>query len=160
MLLTTIFVTALFALDTAPERQLDFWIGEWKLDGKSYDAQGKATKTSSTNSIKSAFDGHVIQENFSQDGYKGMSVSVFDPRSKLWKQTWVDNQGSYIALEGKFENNAMTLFTKAGPKKPGAYNRMLFNNIKADSFDWHWDATSDDGKTWKPVWEIHYTRAK
>jgi len=36
--------------------------------------------------------------------------------------------------------------------------RMIFYNIKKDSFDWSWEASTDGGATWKSNWLIHYKR--
>jgi hypothetical protein len=36
--------------------------------------------------------------------------------------------------------------------------RMVFTNIKPDSFDWRWEASTDGGKTWQVNWPIHYKR--
>jgi hypothetical protein len=143
----------------AEVKQFDFWVGSWKCSGESYDAAGKASHTEGKNTITRSFDGFVIQEDFHMLGFHGMSVSVFDPNAKLWRQTWVDNGGSYIALTGKFEDGKMTLQTLPRPKAPNSANRMIFSNIKKDSFDWDWEATTDGGKSWKLQWRLHYTRA-
>ena len=145
---------------TSPGQELDFWVGDWTCSGESYDAAGKTTQTQAKNTIKRSFDGHVIQENFTSPGLVGMSVSVYDPNNKLWRQTWVDNQGSYIALTGKVEDGNMTLTTLSRPKAPNAFSRMVFKNVKPDSFDWNWEGSQDGGKTWKLNWHLHYTRVK
>jgi hypothetical protein len=44
-----------------------------------------------------------------------------------------------------------------GPDGKPRLARMVFLNIKPDSFDWHWES-STDGKTWKLNWPIHYQR--
>src|SRR5687768_15760577 len=77
--------------------QLDFWIGKWKCVGEMHSPDGKKTRTEGKNVIKRTFDGKVIEEQFSMADFKGMSVSVYDAKGKLWRQTWVDNSGGYIA---------------------------------------------------------------
>jgi hypothetical protein len=37
---------------------------------------------------------------------------------------------------------------------------MVFFNIKPDSLDWSWEASTDGGKTWTVQWPIHYARKK
>jgi hypothetical protein len=39
-----------------------------------------------------------------------------------------------------------------------AKQRMVWFNITADAFDWHWDRSDDGGDTWKTLWAIRYTR--
>ena len=142
---------------TAPEaNQFDFWIGEWDLYS--------ADTITGSNKIYKVLDACTVQENFSnpKNGYVGKSWSVYDPQSKLWQQTWVDNQGRYIPLTGKFEVGKMTLTTppRKLPNRKEITSRMIFFNITKDSFDWDWQASHDGGTTWKSSWLIHYVRKK
>jgi hypothetical protein len=36
--------------------------------------------------------------------------------------------------------------------------RMVFQNIQKDSFDWNWQRSRDAGATWETVWAIRYQR--
>jgi hypothetical protein len=140
----------------AENKQFDFWVGEWAL----YSAD---TLTGS-NSVYRIMDGCTVQENFSnpKTGYIGKSWTVYNPLSKQWQQTWVDNQGGYIPLTGTFENAKMTLTTPARrlPNGKETSSRMIYYNISNDSFDWDWQATTDGGVTWNSNWKIHYVRKK
>ena len=44
----------------------------------------------------------MIEERFTDlgNGFADHSVSMYDARGGHWRQTWVDNQGSYLALTG------------------------------------------------------------
>ena len=136
--------------------QFDFWLGNWDL---TYNDTMHAV-----NLITKDLDNCVIHEHFKSPStkYFGESWSVYNPKTKKWQQTWVDSQGGYITLNGVFENATMTLYTEPFIDQKGnkVQYRMLFNNITADKFDWNWDVTNDEGKTWKSSWEIHYKRAK
>lgn len=149
------------AIDDAT-KQLDFWVGRWTCTGKMRTASGKDQwmDTSATNRIEHVFKGHVIQEHFSMKGLQGTSLSVYDPNAKLWKQTWVDDSGSYIDLTGGWTDGKMTLTTLAKPHAPKFFARMVFENITKDSFDWNWEKSTDEGKTWELEWHLHYSRAK
>lgn len=140
---------------SAPESsQFDFWVGDWNLTYND--------SLHSTNKIDHEFDGCVIHEHFFDPNqkYKGESWSVFNPNTKMWQQTWVDNQGAYIALNGKFENSEMLLFTEPHALKAGGtgINKMRYYNITDKSFDWNWEQSTDNGKTWTIGWKIHYVR--
>jgi hypothetical protein len=145
---------------TAPElHQLDFWVGDWEL---TWPASGQSPAGTGTNHVEKILGDCVVQESFAAAGPPGLvghSVSTYDPRQGIWEQTWVDNQGAYIALTGGFKDGAMTLTQKAlGPNGKPRLARMVYLNIKPDSFDWHWESSTDEGKTWKLNWEIHYKR--
>ena len=116
-----------------------------------------------TNRITAVLDDCVIRENF--DGttsmqLKGWSVSTYDRKTEKWKQTWVDNQGSYLDFVGQFENGEMELSRKAVINDKPALQRMVFRNIEKNSLDWNWERSFDEGKTWETTWQIHYARKK
>jgi hypothetical protein len=143
-----------------PARQLDFWVGEWELTGKQRTAPDKDEwqETRATNSIRAILKGNVIEENFETEGFQGKSVSAYDRRSKQWKQTWVDDQGSYLDLTGGWSDGRMTLSRKAAVNGGTVMQRMVFHDIKADSLVWDWETSRDEGKTWKLMWQLNYRR--
>ena len=91
-----------------------------------------------------------------------MSVSVWNPGTREWRQTWVDSQGSYIPLAGHFENGRMTLATPPRPQPAGgsAMNRMVFHDIAADSLVWDWELSQNGGQSWELMWSITYRRRR
>jgi len=132
-----------------PERQFDFWLGEW-------DAVWEGG--SGTNRVEMGFNGKVVQENFNAPDLIGMSVSVYDLERQLWCQTWVDNSGSYLDFTGKFENEKMILTRDAIVKGEIYKQRMVWYNIQSNDFDWNWERSDYGGKTWQIKWQIKYTR--
>ena len=142
--------------------EMNFWIGNWDL----YWYEKDSLKATGENIISKFYNDNVIREQFkvltgSQMGYEGSSWSMFDAPSGIWKQTWVDNQGSYLDFVGGEEKGNRT-FSKTNTKKDGTEttSRMVFKNVKKDSFVWDWETTNDGGKTWVNNWQIFYTRRK
>ncbi len=139
--------------------QFAFWLGKWKCNGTLY--LGKPPKEVTTpgeNEVTTDMDGFVIHEHFRSGPTRGESWSSYNPSQKKWHQTWVDNQGGYLALTGEFKNGKMVLNRPASPKNPATYFHMVYSKITKDSFDWDWEQTQDGGKTWTPSWHLHYTR--
>lgn len=142
---------------SSPEaRQFDFWVGDWDLTWEG----GKGT-----NSIEAILGGCVIQENFDGrdaegKGLMGMSHSVYSPAKGKWLQTWVDNQGGYLDFEGGWSDGKMTLSREATRNGQTFLQRMVFQNITEDAFDWNWERSDDGGETWKTNWAIRYVRRK
>jgi len=141
--------------------EFDFWLGDWRASWPA--GQGSAAGNGK-NHITSILDGCVIQEQF--DGAPGMplrgsSFSVYVPQAKRWQQTWVDNQGGYLDFIGGMSQGSMILWRDAvTPQGQKIKQRMVWKNISHESFDWSWERSTDDGKTWTVVWPIHYTRTK
>ena len=137
-------------MTTNPENQFDFWLGEWDV---TWDEDGKGK-----NHILRIMDDKIIQENFSAPDLIGMSVSSYDPERKLWCQTWVDNNGSYLDFTGGFENDKMILSRDAIVRAQACKQRMVWFNIEANQFDWNWERSDDGGESWRMLWQIKYTR--
>ncbi len=154
--------TSVHAQDSTNVVSYDFWVGKWNLSWD--DGDGKIGK--GTNTIVKILDGKVIQENFEATegkfkGLKGRSLTVYNPRRKQWKQTWVDNRGGYIELTGGIKDNNLTFETSKREKDSlWSQARMVFYNITDDSLTWDWEGTTDSGKNWNLQWKINYVRAE
>jgi hypothetical protein len=135
-----------------PESQFDFWLGEWEC---TWGEGGKGG-----NRIERILDGKVIQENFDGEDFRGISVSVWNAHRKLWCQTWVDNSGAYLDFTGGFRDGQMILSRDAILDGKTFKQRMVWYNITDDEFDWNWERSDDDGKTWDLKWQIKYKRKK
>ncbi|MEO0617595.1 MAG: hypothetical protein AAFY69_15810, partial [Pseudomonadota bacterium] len=111
---------------------LDFWVGDWAVSWT--DADGN-TLTGRNRIDRDAYSGCVVTERF--DGRPGLdlqgtSVSVYDVAARTWRQTWVDNQGGYIALTGgPRPDGSFSLQTAVAPNQPRF--RMTWSEIQDDS---------------------------
>ncbi|MEM9833687.1 MAG: hypothetical protein AAF944_23860 [Bacteroidota bacterium] len=159
-----VFISASEPPIAEPESLFDFWVGEWELTWT--DAQGDSQK--GYNRIVKILDNQVIQENFeviptseNATAFKGMSLSVYNPRSKQWHQAWTDSQGGYYDFTGQFEGEKrMFVTTITNQKGKEVELRMVFRDISAESFVWDWESSTDGGKTWNLNWQIHYQRKR
>lgn len=157
-----LIATLVFSLHTVTQAQsdnsswLDFWLGKWEV---TWVKEGKTYK--GTNTIFRTLNDKIIQENFEDPGnrYKGMSVSAYNPRQGKWFQTWVDSDGGYLTFTGNQLGENKVFETQIIERNGNKYQqRMVFSNIKSDSFQWRWEGTTDGGTTWTVNWEIHYKR--
>jgi hypothetical protein len=81
--------------------QFDFWLGDWNLTWND--------TLHGTNHVEKIMSGCAVQENFTDPklNYIGKSWSVYNKNFRQWQQTWVDNQGGYIALTGGMQGDSM-----------------------------------------------------
>ncbi|MES2104304.1 MAG: hypothetical protein V4634_09810 [Pseudomonadota bacterium] len=138
-------------------RQFDFWLGQWDVflpDGK----------TAGASVIQSFADGCALLENWSgTGGFTGKSINIYDITDKQWHQSWVDNSGSRLNLDGKFADGKMVLWTDApNPNKAGGILRQQITWTKnADgSVRQLWETSEDAGKTWVTAFDGKYVRRK
>lgn len=84
-------------------RDFDFWVGTWDIT--------LPNGLMPTSHVRNLLAGCLIEENFFGIGgaYGGRSMNAYDPASGTWKQTWMDNRGALIQLEGDRQGDAMVL---------------------------------------------------
>ena len=158
LLLTGLFLSCSINAQTIPASQYDFWIGKWDLTWE----QPNGNMGKGTNHIHKILDGKVIQENFEATegqlkGFKGASISVYNPAQKSWRQAWADNQGGYLNFIGEIEGDRKIFKTVNDEEK---ISRMVFYDITENSLTWDWEKSTDGGKTWQLSWRIFYKRMK
>lgn len=145
-----------------PGEYFNFWIGEWDLTWEGSDG----TMDTGKNTIERILNDKVIKENFEATsgqmaGYIGKSYSVYNPQTGQWKQTWVDNNGAYLDFIGKLEGEKRMFLRKIKDQNgEDLIQRMVFYDIKKNSFMWDWEKSTDDGKTWQLLWKIAYRRVQ
>ncbi|HEX6222236.1 MAG TPA: DUF1579 family protein [Acidimicrobiia bacterium] len=143
-------------------RQLDFWLGEWDLSWPAEQAGGEqGERQTGYNRITKLFGDCVIEENFTTDdaSFRGHSVSVYDEKAGMWRQTWVDSAGGYLAFTGSFDGKTMELRTEPSERDgETVVQRMVFSDIADDSLEWAWQGSRDGGETWNDLWNISYRR--
>lgn len=138
---------------SGPEyRQFDFWLGEWEVKLPN-------GKVAGTNSIKSILGGCALQESWQGSGnINGHSYNIYDATAKSWHQTWVDNAGSLLDLNGGLQDGKMVLSGDSKDEKGTTVkNRITWTRIDADHVRQLWE-TSSDGKTWAVSFDGMYTR--
>jgi hypothetical protein len=63
-----------------------------------------------TNRIDQEYRGCVLHEHYqTAKGYTGESLNFCDPGRKRWHQTWVDNTGTLLLLDGNLQGRAMVM---------------------------------------------------
>jgi hypothetical protein len=138
---------------SAPEyRQFDFWLGKWNVT----DAQGKPA---GKNEIKRLLSDCVLHESWKGGGSVGQSFNIYDARTGRWHQTWVDDRGQLLQLDGGLEGERMVL----RGTRPGRDGKPVLHEISwtpnADgTLTQHWRATKDDGRTWRDLFVGTYRR--
>ena len=142
----------------APQyRQFDFWLGEWDLVG----GDGKKT---AENSVVSILGGCAIQENgSSSEGLHRMGVSAYDPATRHWHQTMLDDGGAMLHLEGEFADGKMVLVgLRPSVKEKGVTltHRIAWSALPERRVRKLWEYSSNSGRTWRLVFDGTYVQRK
>jgi hypothetical protein len=143
--------------DTPESHQLDFWVGKWEVHPNGAD------KIVAHSLIEKKYSGCAVRENWMPLGKEltggGGSLSSYDPQSRHWRQTWVDSSGTRADFEGGFANGVMSITGTwpgfAGPGKD-ALVRMNYQKQPDGQVRQWGEASSDEGKSWKPAFDVLY----
>lgn len=140
------------AQETKPQRQFDFWIGEWDVTDS-----GQVIASSVEQFLE---DSSIIMENYSQkDGYSGKSINFYDRYLKKWRQVWVDRIGNVSEFTGEYRDGAMVFegeSHRANGKK--VLRKLIFYNLGPDKVRQYSEMSLDNGKNWQIAYDFIYVR--
>jgi hypothetical protein len=136
--------------NTPEYRQFDFWVGDWNVESAA------APGTVSHNRITLINDGCTLREEYdTPQGYVGTSLNFYDSRRKGWHQTWIDNQGGGLVLEGGMQGSDMVL---QSAEADGQIQRITWTPLADGRVRQHWQSSADSGKTWTTAFDGTYSR--
>lgn len=142
----------LAACESPEHRQFDFWVGEWNVFGP-------RGRQAGTNVITREHGGCVIHERYTTPGaYAGESLNAYDEGRKQWHQTWVDNGGLVLQLDGRFEGGSMRLEGRTTDKDGKETRHRITWTPNADgTVRQHWEQSVAAGE-WTTAFDGTYRR--
>ncbi len=131
--------------DSVARQQFDFVLGSWELwaEGKKV---GKAT-------FSKILEDHAIEQlEIYNGGGSSKALISYATHNKHWVQSWVDVWGYHLTSKGGIEAGKLTLYLSE-PYYESKVNsqviaRRIFMEVSKDRFDYFWEISQDDGKTW------------
>lgn len=140
---------------TPAHRAFDFWVGTWEVHTPDGRVAGQ-------NTIERKLGGCVVHERYTTPaGYEGESLNIFDASRGVWHQTWTDNGGLLLLLEGGREDGAMVM---EGQTVDAAgtvtRQRITWSRVDGDPdrVRQHWESSTDDGQSWTTAFDGLYVR--
>ena len=139
---------------TAPQyRQFDFWLGDWDLVG----VDGKK---SAEDKVVQVLGGCALQENWTgvRSG-QGLSFSAYDPATRRWHQTLMDDGGAVLKIEGEFADGKMILVGQRPSQKEKGItitHRIAWTPLPDHRVKQVWENSTNGGRTWRLVSEGTY----
>lgn len=151
LLLTSSLVQAA-PCDSPDHRAFDFWLGDWRVTTP----EGKVA---GTNHIISQYGGCVLHEHYvTGRGYSGESLNTYDASRGVWHQTWVDNAGTLLLLEGGIKDGKMVLEGETrGKDSKITRHRISWTANEDGSVRQHWQSTNEKGE-WQTAFDGRYTK--
>lgn len=145
------------ACDKPEYRQFDFWLGEWTVT-----ANGKHA---GNNVISKHLGECALFEHYTTPtGYEGTSFNIYDKITRRWHQTWVDNTGLMLQLEGGLETlpsgkKGMVMWGEGmNPQGATVTHRITWSPEEKGDVRQHWQMSEDQGISWSTVFDGLYTK--
>ena len=156
------------ASTTSSKNDFDFYQGIWKLRNRKLKSRltncKEWTEFESTQEMYKVLNGIGNVDNFlaTFDGkpFEGMTVRLFNPKTKLWSFYWADsNEGKFDPpVVGSFENNVGHFFTK-----DVLNNKKILVVFRWDARDkenpiWSQAFSDNNEKTWEWNWYMYLSK--
>jgi hypothetical protein len=154
-------------IDPRPATDFDFLTGRFQVEHRKLDqrlAGSDSWQTFSTTSEATTYFGGSISvdEIDLQDGVRGMTVRIRDPRTGLWSLYWINSRlgqlttpvvGGFDEQPGEFVGTAEEDFNG----RP-IIVRFIWSDISGDAPHWQQAFSEDNGQTWETNWHMSFTR--
>ena len=135
-------------------RQFDFWVGDWIV-------KDPAGKLAGTNLVTRQYGNCVVQEHWrsATPAELGSSFSIYDRRSKHWHQTWVDNAGTLLMMDGGLQGRAMVMRGSLRSRNgQPTIERTTWTPLADGRVRQVWDYSPDGGHRWIVRFDGFYSR--
>ncbi|CAN5457466.1 hypothetical protein BH09BAC3_BH09BAC3_15330 [soil metagenome] len=153
---------------TSSPNDFDFYEGKWSLHNRKLKSRltncAEWIEFQSTQQMYRVLKGIGNVDNFlaTFDGkpFEGMTVRLFNPKTKLWSLYWADSNGGKFdpPVVGSFEQGVGHFFTK-----DVLDNKKIVVVFRWDARDkenpiWSQAFSNDNGKTWEWNWYMYFSK--
>jgi hypothetical protein len=138
----------------AEGRQLDYWLGEWKVSAPG--SSGNATSK-----VYLSLDKCLVIESWDGGrGHVGLNTFAYSPDEKSWYGMFADNEGRVHVFSGGKVSSGTAEFqgTSLGSEGETVLNRVRVVRVAADKVEQIWEKSTDNGTSWKQVFQGEYLR--
>mgnify|MGYP006280704611 CR=1 FL=1 len=139
--------------DTPEHRAFDFWVGRWEV-------RAPDGRLAGHNTIRRAMGGCVLHERYTTPtGYEGESLNMYDASRGVWHQTWTDDAGLLLLLEGGLRGDTMVLSGETVDTAGARVRQRISWWVADDDPDrvrQRWERGTSDG--WAVVFDGLYLR--
>jgi len=132
-------------------RQFDFWIGTWSVT--------EGGQAAGQNTIETDLKRCALFESWSSvDGSRGRSINFYDRERRRWHQTWIDDRGGALELDGGLVSGSMVLEGErldAKARTP-VRHRITWTPQRDGSVRQHWQIRKGEQSNWETVFDGLY----
>ncbi len=103
----------------------------------------------------------LVTDAFGAGRFVGMTIRLFDPRSREWSIYWVDNRSVQLQppVRGRFDGGVGTFYGRDVHAGTPVLARFLWTVLSADRARWEQAFSTDDGERWETNWIMEFERS-
>ncbi len=160
----------ILATPSSSKHDFDFFEGKWQLHNKKLLSRlsncTEWIEFDSTQEMHKVLNGIGNIDNFlaTFDGqpFEGMTVRLFDTKTKLWSIYWADSNSGKLdpPVVGSFENNVGHFFTKDIHKGKKVILVFRWDARDKENPVWSQALSGDNGSTWEWNWYMYMSKIK
>lgn len=136
-------------------------VGTWDVSYEILDKDGKTRTYRGQVTYQWILNGQALQEVWTSDSLNKIpqpystTIGFQDGKRDQWTEVWIyPAQGMTLRVSGVAEGERIVL---TGRDDAGATQRWQIDDIQADSFVYHFEISTDEGKTWRAL-GVNYMR--
>ena len=132
-------------------RQFDFWVGAWSVT--------EGGQPAGQNTIETDLKRCALFESWSSvDGSRGRSINFYDRERRRWHQTWVDDRGGALELDGGLVGASMVLEGERPDAKARTpvRHRITWTPQRDGSVRQQWQIRKGEQSNWETVFDGLY----
>lgn len=153
---------------TSSKNDFDFFLGKWKLHNRKL--KNKLEKCTEWIDFESSMEMYKVLNgignvdrffaNFDGQPFEGMSVRLFNPKTKLWSIYWADSNEGILQppVVGSFENNIGYFFAKDTFNGKPILVVFRWDARDKDHLVWSQAFSDNNGETWEWNWYMYFSK--
>jgi hypothetical protein len=143
---------AIVASKNSSPNDFDFLAGNWRIQNRKLKTRlSNCQEWSNIDDFRAEFDGMP---------FEGMSLRLFDPKTKLWKIYWADSNA--VVLEtpvvGSFDGKIGKFYSREVFEEKGIILQFQWDKTNADVPTWSQAFSADNTRTWEWNWSMTFHR--
>lgn len=150
-----IMISFSFCQENNVTDHMGFLIGNWDYKARGYVGNGNYKDMSYQSKVHYVFDKKAIHEEFGfyKEGTQfvslGVTVRSYDEKASKWRMIWYStNLNAITTMIGEFKNGEFHFDGKGTEGQYQFLEKIVFYDIKKDSYKWKMDRSYDGGNNW------------
>lgn len=156
------------ASEKSSEKDFDFLLGKWKIRNRKLDKRlancDDWTEFEAHQEFRHILHGFgnvdIFSAEFDEKPFEGMSLRLFDPKTKLWSIYWADTNEVKLQVPqiGSFDNGIGEFFARDTFEEKPILVKFNWNVTDENSPVWSQAFSADEGETWEWNWYMYFSR--